>query len=87
MTQSGSFKTTLHSEITMLLQVTEIEFDLTLDDEDAWELDDPEMLQEQLQNNYVGQIFDVEDEEDLTEEITCATGWCIKSINYRHCLS
>lgn len=71
----------------MLLQVTEIEFDLTLDDEDAWELDDPEMLQEQLQNNYIGQIFDVEDEEDLVEEITCQTGWCINSIDFRHCLS
>ena len=28
-----------------------------------------------------------EDEEDLVEEITCATGWCIKSINYRHILT
>ena len=71
----------------MLLQVTEIEFDLTLDEEDAWELDDPEMLQEQLQNNYIGQIFDVEDEEDLVEEITCQSGWCINSIDFRHCLS
>ena len=28
-----------------------------------------------------------DDEEDLVEEITCATGWCIKSLDYRIVLS
>jgi hypothetical protein len=67
----------------MLLQVTEIEFDLTLDEDEQWQLDDPEMLQTQLQNGYIGKIMNVIDGDDLVEEITSATGWCIKSINYR----
>lgn len=80
----------------MLVQITEIDFDLTLDDEDAWELDDPEMLQKQLQDAYVGQIFelDVENPEDdyevteeLLEEISSQSGWCINSIDFRHVLS
>lgn len=29
----------------------------------------------------------VVDEDDLVEEITSATGWCIKSIDYRHVLN
>ena len=28
-----------------------------------------------------------DDEDDLVEEITCAYGWCIKSLDYRHILS
>jgi hypothetical protein len=35
----------------------------------------------------LGSIWEADDEEDLVEEITCATGWCIKSIDYRHVLS
>ena len=27
--------------------------------------------------------FDFDDEDDLVEEITTATGWCIRSIDYR----
>jgi hypothetical protein len=66
----------------MKFQVTKINFDL--DDEDL--ITNPN-LQEQLQEEYVGQIWDADDEDDLVEEITCATGWCIKSIDYRHVLS
>jgi len=65
----------------MIFQVTEIEFDL--DDEDV--IVNPN-LQEQLQEEYVGQIWEADDEDDLVEEITAATGWCIKSLNYRHIL-
>jgi hypothetical protein len=32
-------------------------------------------------------IWIADDEEDLVEEITNATGWCIKSIDYRIILS
>jgi len=28
-------------------------------------------------------MWEAEDEDDLVDEITCASGWCIKSINYR----
>lgn len=31
-------------------------------------------------------VWDADDEDDLIEEITCSSGWCIKSINYRHLL-
>lgn len=80
----------------MLVQVTEIDFDLTLDDEDAWENDDPELLQKQLQDGYVGQIFDLdvtnpEDDAEvsyeLCEEISAQSGWCINNIDFRYVLS
>ena len=31
-------------------------------------------------------VWDADDEDDLIEEITVSSGWCIKSINYRHLL-
>jgi hypothetical protein len=77
------------------VQITEIDFDLTLDDEDAWELDDPEMLQKQLQDGYTGQIFELEVTQDadddevvyeLCEEVSAASGWCINSIDFRYIL-
>jgi hypothetical protein len=80
----------------MQVQITEINFDLTLDDEDAWELDDPELLHQKLQDAYVGQIFDLDvnnpeddDEvvEELLEEVSAQSGWCINSIDFRYVLS
>ena len=63
----------------MLFQVTNIEFDF--DDED---LKDAEM--NDIIGDTVGHIWEADDEDDLVEEITCAMGWCIKSIDYRHVL-
>ena len=63
----------------MLYQVTEIQFDF--DDED---LTDDE--RDDIIDDTVGHIWEADDEDDLVEEITCATGWCIKSIDYRHVL-
>jgi hypothetical protein len=40
-----------------------------------------------LNAEYIGQIWEADDEDDLVEEITCASGWCIKSIDYRHVLN
>ena len=31
--------------------------------------------------------WDADDEDDLIEEITSASGWCINSIDYEHILS
>ena len=67
----------------MYFQVTEIEFDFTTDDGE-YELQPSK--QEQIIDETIGQIWEADDEEDLIEEITCATGWCIKSIDYRHIL-
>lgn len=67
----------------MLFQVTDIEFDFTTDDGE-YELQPSK--QEQIIDETIGQIWEADDEDDLVEEITCATGWCIKSIDYRHIL-
>jgi len=64
----------------MQFQVTEIEFDFTTDDGE-YELQPSR--QEQIIDETIGQIWEADDEDDLVEEITCATGWCIKSIDYR----
>jgi hypothetical protein len=66
----------------MIFQVTAIEFDFE-DSEGIL----PEEFQKPIIEDTIGQIWEVDDEEDLVEEITCATGWCIKSIDYRHVLS
>jgi mannosyltransferase OCH1-like enzyme len=71
----------------MLFQVTEIEFDF---DSDSEMFDDGLSISTEDQNaiieETIGQIWEADDEDDLVEEITCATGWCIKSIDYRHIL-
>lgn len=68
------------SEEVMQFQVTEIEFDF--DDEELSSFD-----KDEITSQYVGDIWEADDEEDLVEEITAASGWCIKSIDYRHVLS
>ena len=54
----------------MQFQVTDIEFDFDLGCD--VDLDD-----------YIGTFWEADDGDDLIEEITSATGWCIKSIDYR----
>ena len=63
----------------MQFQVTQIEFDF----DDSFEVDnyDQDVIDEVLATTW-----DADDEDDLIEEITCATGWCINSIDYRHVL-
>lgn len=70
--------------ILMQFQVTEIEFDFTDDlDDEALDVES----QDEIYDEVLGQIWEADDEEDLVEEITCAYGWCIKSIDYRNILS
>ncbi len=38
-------------------------------------------LQVELEDSTVG-VWEADDEDDLIEEITTASGWCIKSIDY-----
>ena len=66
----------------MLFQVTQIEFDFEMED-DQYPSED---YQQTLTSETIGQIWEVNDEEDLVDEITNATGWCIKSIDYVHVL-
>jgi hypothetical protein len=65
----------------MIYQLTNIEFDLDPGDDSI-----PEHIQEQvhqeLRDEYIGTNWAADDEDDLIEEITNASGWCIKSIDY-----
>ena len=68
----------------MNYQVTDIEFDLDCDaaDEELTPEDEKELYDE-----IIGSFWEAIDGDDLVEEITAATGWCIKSIDYRHVLN
>ena len=70
----------IHSRRTMQFQVTQIEFDFAGDNLFT-ENDRLDLIDETI-----GHIWEVDDEDDLIEEITSATGWCINSIDYRHVL-
>ena len=67
----------------MKYNVTEVEFDF-----DDGDFDDPITFEEQVQITYdnLG-VWEADDEDDLIEEITTASGWCIKSIDYEIQLS
>jgi len=65
----------------MKFNVTEIEFDFDEynDENSEWQLSQEERDAITLKN--LG-VWEAEDEDDLIEEITCASGWCIKKIDY-----
>jgi len=69
----------------MQFQITDISFDCSLDDDD-WTSKDQLETEEMLPKSYIGTMWDADSEEDLIEEISCASGWCIESIDYRHVL-
>ena len=70
----------------MKFQITDIEFDLTENchdfDQLFGEYIDTEMLQDQLQKAYTKTSWDVDDHEDLLDQISNKSGWCINSIQY-----
>ena len=63
----------------MQFQVTQIEFDF----EDSFEV---ENYDQDIIDEVLATIWEASDEDDLIEEITSASGWCIKSIDYNHVL-
>jgi hypothetical protein len=65
----------------MMYQVTEITFDLSTGDDSIPE-EHIDLVQQELMDEYVGTQWVVDDEDDLIEEITCQSGWCINSIEY-----
>ena len=67
----------------MQFQVTDIAFDFS---DDAYDESITDEYKEELRDGVFGTIWEAIDEDDLVEEITAATGWCIKSIDYRHVL-
>ena len=63
----------------MKFNVTEIEFDLNDSLSEEYQLTfDDEIA---LRDDSLG-VWEADDEDDLIEEITTASGWCIKSIDY-----
>ena len=67
----------------MKFNVTYIEFDLDDDYEVSKdEFLDKEQLRDELESAALG-IWDTLDEDDLIEQITELSGWCIKSIDYK----
>ena len=69
----------------MTFQVTDIEFDFDADILDTEQMTDEDC--QELYDEVVGAFWEACDEEDLIDEITSATGWCINSIDYRHILN
>jgi hypothetical protein len=56
--------------------VNAIEFDFS---DSQGELDEWE--QDQIVKNNIG-VWEADDEDDLIEEVTTSSGWCIKNIDY-----
>ena len=65
----------------MQFRVTQINIDF---EDDNFELSPTE--QSEIIDDVVSATWEAADEEDLVEEITAATGFCVNSINYQHVL-
>ena len=63
----------------MKYNVTDIEFDFDDDYANGFKLTFDE--ERELHDLALG-VWDADDEDDLIEEVTAASGWCIKSIDY-----
>jgi len=64
----------------MKYNVTEIEFDF----DDGIKLDDSKLTfdeEREIHELALG-VWEANDEDDLLDEITAATGWCIENIDY-----
>jgi hypothetical protein len=59
----------------MKFEITYVEFDFDGDDE----ISDDEKID--ITDEVIGTIWDADDEDDVVEQVTTATGWCIKSID------
>ena len=68
----------------MQFQVTKIEFDFDSDILDTEQMTDEDC--QEIVDVTMSTTWDADDEDDLIEEITSVTGWCINSIDYRHIL-
>ena len=63
----------------MKYNVTDIEFDFDDDYANGFKLTFDE--ERELHDLALG-VWDADDEDDLIEEITAASGWCIRNIDY-----
>lgn len=65
----------------MKYKITQIEFDFDDDYDGEGEISDE--LKEEIYDDVMFRIWEVENEEELVDEITDYSGWCIKSIDYQ----
>ena len=63
----------------MKFNVTEVEFDFDDDYAEKSKLTFDEEIE--IRDLALG-VWDADDEDDLIEEVTTASGWCVKSIDY-----
>ena len=68
----------------MQYRITKIEFDFDSDILDTEQMTDEDC--QEIIDETMSTTWEASDEDDLIEEITDATGWCINSIDYRHVL-
>ncbi len=61
----------------MLLKLTDIEFDFTDDDAEL-----PYDEQVAVSKSVIGEVFDVDDEDELADIISEQTGWCVNTLDY-----
>ena len=66
----------------MQFLITDIKFDCSLDDSDWTEKDQLE-TEEMLPHAYIGSTWEADDEDDLIEELSCASGWLIEDLDYK----
>jgi hypothetical protein len=71
---------------TLLLHVTEVQFDF--DEEDFTPEEQQSVVDSVVGNVFEVEVDDLEDAEDvLVETVTDATGWTVFSLNYRQVLN
>ena len=68
----------------MQYRITKIEFDFDSDILDTEQMTDEDC--QEIIDETMSTTWEACDADDLVEEITSATGWCINSIDYRHIL-
>ena len=61
----------------MLLKLTDIEFDF---EDSSGEL--PYDEQVAVAKSVIGEVFEVDAEDELADAVSDYTGWCVKSVNY-----
>jgi hypothetical protein len=64
--------------MTMLLKLTDIEFDFEDEDGDVLPYDE----QVAVAKSIIGEVYDVTDEDELADVISDDTGWCVKALDY-----
>lgn len=66
----------------MQFQITNIQFDFG----DSFEPSITKEEMDEVVNETLSTIWEAADEEDLIDEISSCSGWCVNSIDYRHVL-